>query len=204
MRILAQIADQNHFVDAAGHDASLPTRRRSDAYGRRPKAASSPRPPLMPQSHGNSVRLSATFPQSACAPIVWRRRGSTLHSFCERRAERFSTFFVCSSIAAPAAQAPARIASFHKGPHGERQILQAPPRGRAGRKAVRRPDDRGARGARAQSQERRPDHPARQAGRLHRPVGLGQVVARLRHHLRRRAAPLRRVAVGLRAPVPRR
>jgi len=48
---------------------------------------------------------------------------------CERRAERFSTFFVCSSIAAPAAQAPARIASFHKGPHGKRQIPQAPPRG---------------------------------------------------------------------------
>ena len=32
---------------------------------------------------------------------------------------------------------------------------------------------------------------------------LGQVVARLRHDLRRRAAPLRRVAVGLRPPVPR-
>ena len=46
-------------------------------------------------------------------------------------------------------------------------------------------------------------HPARQAGRLHRPVGLGQVVARVRHDLRRGAAPLRRVAVGVRAPVPR-
>ena len=33
--------------------------------------------------------------------------------------------------------------------------------------------------------------------------GLGQVVARLRHHLRRRAAALRRVAVGVRPPVPR-
>ena len=33
--------------------------------------------------------------------------------------------------------------------------------------------------------------------------GLGQVVARLRHHLRRGPAPLRRVAVGLRPPVPR-
>ena len=33
--------------------------------------------------------------------------------------------------------------------------------------------------------------------------GLGQVVARLRHDLRRGAAPLRRVALGLRPPVPR-
>ena len=70
-------------------------------------------------------------------------------------------------------------------------------------KAVRRPGHRGARRARAQSQERRPDDPARQAGGLHRPVRLGQVVARLRHDLRRGPAPLRRVALGLRAPVPR-
>ena len=34
------------------------------------------------------------------------------------------------------------------------------------------------------------------------PVRLGQVLARLRHALRRRPAPLRRVALGLRAPVP--
>ena len=34
------------------------------------------------------------------------------------------------------------------------------------------------------------------------PVGLGQVLARLRHDLRRGPAPLRRVAVGLRAAVP--
>ncbi len=47
------------------------------------------------------------------------------------------------------------------------------------------------------------DDPARQAGRVHRAVGLGQVVARLRHHLCRGPAALRRVAVGLRAPVPR-
>ena len=37
----------------------------------------------------------------------------------------------------------------------------------------------------------------------HRAVGLGQVVAGLRHALRRGAAPLRRVALGLRPPVPR-
>ena len=34
------------------------------------------------------------------------------------------------------------------------------------------------------------------------PVGLGQVVAGVRHDLRRRPAPLRRVAVGVRAAVP--
>ena len=47
------------------------------------------------------------------------------------------------------------------------------------------------------------EHPARQAGRDHRPVGLGQVVARLRHHLCRGPAPLCREPVGLCAPVPR-
>ena len=47
------------------------------------------------------------------------------------------------------------------------------------------------------------DIPRAQARRHHRPVGLGQVVARLRHDLRRRAAALRRVAVGVRPAVPR-
>ena len=37
---------------------------------------------------------------------------------------------------------------------------------------------------------------------IHRPVRLGQVFARVRHDLRRGPAPLRRVAVGLRAAVP--
>ena len=56
---------------------------------------------------------------------------------------------------------------------------------------------------RAQPQEHRRRASARQAHRHHRALGLGEVFARLRHHLRRGAAPLRRVAVGLRAPVPR-
>ena len=46
-------------------------------------------------------------------------------------------------------------------------------------------------------------HPARPAGRDHRPLGQRQVLARLRHALRRGPAPLRRVALRLRAPVPR-
>ena len=63
--------------------------------------------------------------------------------------------------------------------------------------------DLGPRRPRSQPQEHRRRHPAPQARGHHRSVGLGQVVARLRHDLRRRAAPLRRVAVGLRAAVPR-
>ena len=63
--------------------------------------------------------------------------------------------------------------------------------------------DRGARRTRSQPQEHRRRHPAAQAGGHHRSVRIGQVVARLRHDLRRRAAPVCRVAVRLRAPVPR-
>ena len=47
------------------------------------------------------------------------------------------------------------------------------------------------------------DLPRRQAHRLHRALGVGQVVARLRHHLRRGPAPLRRVPLVVRAAVPR-
>ena len=54
----------------------------------------------------------------------------------------------------------------------------------------------------AQPQEHQPRPAAQPADRDHRPVGLGQVLARLRHALRRGPAPLRRIAVGLRAPVP--
>ena len=57
--------------------------------------------------------------------------------------------------------------------------------------------------ARAQSQEHRRRHAARPAGGDHRAVGLGQVVARLRHDLCRGPAPLRREPVGLCPAVPR-
>ena len=62
--------------------------------------------------------------------------------------------------------------------------------------------DNDSRRARAQSQERRPGNPARQARGVHRAVRLRQILARLRHHLCRGPAPLRRIAVGLCAPVP--
>ena len=63
--------------------------------------------------------------------------------------------------------------------------------------------DNDPRRARAQSQECRPGNSARQARRVHRPVRLRQILARVRHHLCRGPAPLRRVALGLCAPVPR-
>ena len=56
---------------------------------------------------------------------------------------------------------------------------------------------------RAQPQERLAHAAARPLHRDHGSLGLGQVVAGLRHHLRRRPAPLRRVAVGLCPAVPR-
>ena len=59
------------------------------------------------------------------------------------------------------------------------------------------------RGARPQPPEyRRRPAPGPPRGH-HRALGVGQVVAGVRHHLRRRPAAVRRVAVGLRPPVPR-
>ncbi len=55
---------------------------------------------------------------------------------------------------------------------------------------------------RAQPQERRRRNPARPAGGVHRPVRLGQVVARLRHDLCRGPAPLCREPVGLCPAIP--
>ena len=56
------------------------------------------------------------------------------------------------------------------------------------------------RGPRAQPEGRRRRHPARRAGGVHRRVRVGQVVAGLRHALRRGPAALPRVGVALRAP----
>jgi hypothetical protein len=63
--------------------------------------------------------------------------------------------------------------------------------------------DFGTRCARPQPQEHRRRHPPPPAGGDHGPVRVRQIVARLRHHLRGGPASLRRVALGLRAPVPR-
>ncbi len=57
--------------------------------------------------------------------------------------------------------------------------------------------------ARAQPEERGRGDPARPADRDHRPVRLRQVFAGIRHDLRRGPAPLRRIAVGLCAAIPR-
>ena len=63
--------------------------------------------------------------------------------------------------------------------------------------------DRGARRTRAQPEEHRRRPAPRTASWSSPGRRVGQVVARLRHHLRRGAAALRRVALGLRPPVPR-
>ena len=63
--------------------------------------------------------------------------------------------------------------------------------------------DRRLRRAGAQPQGRLARAAARRARGHHGAVRVGQVVARLRHDLRRGPAPLRRVAERLRAPVPR-
>ena len=81
------------------------------------------------------------------------------------------------------------------GPH-ERSLRQEPP------SPSGHPRDRDPRRARAQSQEHRRRDPARPAGGVHRALGLGQILARLRHHLRRGPAPLRRVPLRLRPAVP--
>src|SRR5262245_47856715 len=54
-----------------------------------------------------------------------------------------------------------------------------------------------------QPQEYRRRPAAQQARRDYRPVRIRQVVARVRHDLRRGAAPLRRIAVSLRTAIPR-
>ena len=78
------------------------------------------------------------------------------------------------------------------------EVIRAKRQQTAGRHAR----DHHSRRARAQSQEHRSGNSARQARGLHRPVRLRQILARLRHHLCRGTAPLRRIAVGLCAPVP--
>ena len=56
--------------------------------------------------------------------------------------------------------------------------------------------------AHPQSEEHQSRSAASSADRHHRPVGLGEKLARVRHALCRRAAALRRIAVGVRAAVP--
>ena len=60
-----------------------------------------------------------------------------------------------------------------------------------------------SRRSRAQPQEHHPRAPAQRADRLHRALGVGEELARVRHDLRGGAAPLRRVALLLRPAVPR-
>ena len=81
-----------------------------------------------------------------------------------------------------------------------RERCARPSRARSPR--ARSPRDFDPRRARAQSQGHRSRHSARSAGGVHRAVRLGQILARLRHHLCRRPAPLCREPVGLCAAIP--
>ena len=103
-------------------------------------------------------------------------------------------------------------ATLHASPKVTLQVpLQASPEGgvprlvRIARKALRRAATRDLdpRRARAQSEGHRPHHSARQARGVHGAFRLGQIVARLRHHLCGRPAPLCREPLGLCPPVPR-
>ena len=80
---------------------------------------------------------------------------------------------------------------------------QGPHRGNEGERGRSERAHR-AGGAGAQPARRQCRTAARPAHRRHRALGLREVVARLRHHLCGGAAPLRRVALRLRAAVPRR
>jgi len=57
-------------------------------------------------------------------------------------------------------------------------------------------------GPHPQPEEHRPHPAARQADRHHRLVRFWQIIVGIRHSLRRRPAPLRRIAFGVCAPVP--
>ena len=83
-----------------------------------------------------------------------------------------------------------------------RPCHRARKRPRTRRRELEREAERSGR-PRAQPQECRPRHPPRFARRVHRPVRVGKVQPRVRHDLRRGAAPLRRVAERVRPPVPR-
>ena len=62
---------------------------------------------------------------------------------------------------------------------------------------------RHSRRAHAQPQEHRPHPAAERPDHRHGRQRVGEVLARLRHHLRRRPAALRRVALGIRSAIPR-
>ena len=97
----------------------------------------------------------------------------------------------CDHLGGP----PSRAAGWYNHPFG---LSPVQPVGRDGARL-----DRGARRPRPQPQKHRRRAASRQARRDYGPLRLRQVVARLRHHLRGRTAPLRRITLLLRPPVPR-
>ena len=87
---------------------------------------------------------------------------------------------------------PSSAAPAHDSEHGQSPGASEPQRLPRLRPRPRRP--------RAQPQERRRRHPARRPGRLHRRLRVRQIVARVRHALRRGAAALPRIGQPVRPP----
>ena len=139
------------------------------------RRAAALRVPLQPPAPACSARRSGTWRSAAAGTILY----------------------------APYRRGRAVACAFGPPPSGHRTDVRSPvPEPRSAESGNER-HDRRPRGARAQPPQRRPRAAARSADRVHRAVGLGQVVARVRHDLRRGPAPLRRVAVGVRPAVPR-
>jgi hypothetical protein len=149
--------------------------------GRRPRrcGAATVRPTVEQGSLGPSGPAGA-YPDRSDPPV--RRRAGCRPAYPRRS----------SRIRAPCAAAP------RPSPPRRARPWPASPPCRPCRDDASR-----SRRPRAQPQGRRPRAAARRADRVHRAVRLGQVEPRVRHDLRRGPAPLRRVAVGLRPPVPR-
>ncbi|PRD30537.1 UNVERIFIED_CONTAM: hypothetical protein NCL1_26143 [Trichonephila clavipes] len=107
-------------------------------------------------------------------------------------------------------ESPGKGAILASAPHPRRTPFHAAVAGTriayTGRSPIR-PSDRheqyqGSRCTHAQSEEHRPRHSPRPLRGDHRPLRFRQVFAGVRHALRRGAAPLRRIAVGVCPPVP--
>ena len=125
-----------------------------------------------------------------------------MHATSQRRTRPAGVHAIrLATTHSPGRSAPPPAASIAGSPH-EPQVRN--PNRRASRVHLRRTAPLAAphRRPHPQPQGHLLRHPARPSDRGHRPLGRRQVLARLRHPLRRRPAPLRRVDVDLRPAVP--
>ena len=145
------------------------------------------------------IAMTATMSYCGAMPADQRARSIPVDEGHRKRLGS-SASVMDGSCAAPAA-APPTCPGLRPGDYETVEHAHAPARASGlDRRGRLRPRPRRPR---AQPERRRRRHPARRAGRVHRRVGLGQVVAGLRHALRRGAAAVPRVGVALRpAAVP--